>query len=514
MTLLLALTIFLGVAGCSKEDEPLPENAVNTENTENTEKTPQEEAQDASTGDKPVLQTAFVQAKGEPSIAAASAILVEQTTGTILFDKNAKEKMYPASMTKMVTALVVMDHFNADELITVGTEINEVSLDSSKAGHILGETLTVKNLIRGLIIPSGNDSANVLAAAVAKKVENDPNLSFIESQNVFAKLMNEKAKELGAVNTHFTNAHGYHDENHYSCAYDMALFARAYLDNSTLTEIANEKSFAGNGADNMFVQSEGMKTQDYAWRSHNLLITDNEYNYSYASGIKTGFTNEAGHCVSAAAEKDGNIFIAIIFNSPDPGRWVDAKSLFEFGFNSYEKVHLGKVATPVEEVPLTKHNRLEGDTLGVVFNRDVITYLPTGAGSKITTNTVYEEKYLDENKDGTFKLKAPIAKDEKIGTVSFQVDGKTVMTEDVYAGRGVTKGTIWSNIKYFFKNFTSIIFSKNGLIGLGVIVGICVLLFVGFRILGGRRRKRYSGGYSLRQPSSLRRGRKSRRRFK
>ncbi len=156
---------------------------------------------------------------------------------------------------------------------------------------------------------------------------------------------------------------------------------------------------------------------------------------------------------------------------------------------------------------------LEGDNLNVVFNRDVVTYLPIGAGSKVTTTTVYEEKYLDENKDGTFKLKAPIAKDEKVGTVSFQMDGKTVMTEDVYAGREVTKGTIWSNIKYFFKNFTSIVFSKNGLIGLGVIVGVCVLIFVGLRIFGGRRR-RYSGGYSLRQPSSLRRGRRGRRRFK
>lgn len=509
--LLLAMTLSLGVAGCGKDEKPLPES---TDNIENTESAVQEgeQVETIDVANTPLLQTAFIEADNAPDIAAASAILVEQSTGTILFDKNAKEKMYPASMTKMVTALVVMDYFKADELISVGTEINEVSLDSSKAGHIVGETLTVKNLIRGLIIPSGNDSANVLAAAVAKKVENNPNLSFAESQDIFARLMNDKAKELGAVNTHFTNAHGYHDENHYSSAYDMALFARAYLDNTTLTEIANEKSFAGNGADNMFAQGDGMKTQEYAWRSHNLLITDNEYKYGNASGIKTGFTNEAGHCVSAAAEKDGETLIAIIFNSPDPGRWVDAKNLFEFGYNAYEKVELGKVATPLEAVPLTKHNRLQGDTLDVVFNRDVVTYLPEGTSGRVSTTTAYEQTYLDENKDGTFKLKAPIAKDTKVGTASFQIDGKTVLTEGVYAGREVAKGTIWNNIKYFFKNFTSIVFSMKGLIGLGVILAVGVFIFLGLRIFGGRRR-RYSSGYTLGKPSSRRRSKRGRRRF-
>lgn len=504
IALLLALALSMNVTGCGKDDKPLPKNTENIVQDE-------EQVETSATSDTPKLKSAFLQADKVPEVAAESAVLVEQSTGTILFDKNAQQKMFPASMTKMVTALVVMDYFKADELITVGTEINEVSLDSSKAGHIVGETLTVKNVIRGLIIPSGNDSANVLAAAVAKKVKKNENLSFSESQEIFAGLMNDKAKELGAVNTHFTNAHGYHNENHYSCAYDMALFARAFLDNATLTEIANEKSFAGNGADNMFTQDQGMKTQDYAWRSHNLLITDNEYNYSYASGIKTGFTNEAGHCVSAAAEKDGETLISIIFNSPDPGRWVDAKNLFEFGFNAYEKVELGKAAATLEEVPLTKHNRLEGDTLNVVFNRDVVTYLPTGISDKVSATKEYEEKYLDENKDGTFKLKAPIGKDEKVGKVSFEIDGKTVLSEDVYAGREVTKGTIWNNIQYFFKNFTSILFSVKGLIGLGIIVGIGILIFLGIKLFGGRRRR--TVGYSFRKPVSRRRGKRGRRRF-
>ncbi len=496
---LLAMTVSLGLAGCGKKEAP-PQGEEAAQNAAEAE-TPAE---------MPALQTAFAQAENPPEITAGTAILVEQSTGTILYDKNAKDKMYPASMTKMITALVVMDYFKPDELITVGTEINEVSLDSSKAGHLVGETITVKNLIRGLIIPSGNDSANVLAAAVAKKVQKNENLSFAECQDAFAGLMNEKAKALGAVNTHFTNAHGYHDDSHYSCAYDMALFAKEYLENSTLAEIANEKSFSGNGADNLFTEDDGMKTLDYAWKSHNLLITNNEYSYGYASGIKTGFTNEAGDCVAASAKKDGTTLIAIIFNSSDPGRWVDGKNLFEFGFDAYEKVELGKAGEVLETVPLVKHNRLEGDTLDAVFDRDEIAYLPTGMAAQVTKAAVYDEALVSMGKDEVLKLKAPLAKDTKIGTVDFQIDGKTILTAEVYTGREVSKGTIWSNIKYFFKNFGSIVFSVKGLIGLGALVVAGVVLFILFRILGRRRRR--SRGYSFRKPLS-RRGRGRRRRF-
>ena len=125
-----------------------------------------------------------------PEVVAQTAILGEASTGKIIYEKDMDKKMYPASMTKLITALVALDHLNADALLTVGTEINEIPWDSSKAGHLVGETLTVKNLIRGLLIPSGNDSANVLAVAVARKVKNDESLPFEECINVFTELMN------------------------------------------------------------------------------------------------------------------------------------------------------------------------------------------------------------------------------------------------------------------------------------------------------------------------------------
>lgn len=164
--LCLAAAVAFGAAGCGKEKKETQQdkNAVAADDTKEDKKT--EKAADA-------LQTAVMLADQAPELQAEAAILIEASSGTILYEKNATQKMYPASMTKMLTALVALDYFKPEDLIVVGSEINEVSLDSSKAGHELGETLTVENAIRGLIIPSGNDSANAVAAAVAKKAEND-----------------------------------------------------------------------------------------------------------------------------------------------------------------------------------------------------------------------------------------------------------------------------------------------------------------------------------------------------
>ena len=494
LVLLMIAVLCLSSVGCGKDkDEDASDPA-----------TTQEEGvpADVDTAVNTDLLEAAVQfAPNTPMITAKSVVLVEQSTGTILYEKGLKEKMYPASMTKMLTALIVLDYFSADELVKVGTEINEVSWDSSKAGHLVGETLTIENLIRGLIIPSGNDSANVAAAVVAQRAQNDSNLTFSQSQTVFAELMNEKATELGAQNSHFTNAHGYHDENHYSCAYDMALFALEYMKNPTLATIASERSYAGNGADNMFTPEEGVLTMDYAWRSHNLLITDNEYQYDNAIGIKTGFTNEAGDCLATAAQKDGKTLIAIIFGAEDPSRWTEGKALFEYGFNQYEEVQLLSASGTLEAVPLAKQNKLEGSSADVTVSGGISVYLPTGMKDRVTFTTSYLDDYKVETKDGEIKLNAPFEKGTQLGAVTYTVDGKTIVQANVIAKDDVAKWTVWSNIKYFFKNFGAIVFTTTGLIGLVVVIAIVVVVLV-LRKRSARRRKRKNVGYSFRTPSS------------
>ena len=487
MALLLAAAVTFGAAGCGKDEAEEQQDAavVKEENGENGEAGEEPKAEEA-------LQTAFILADGAPAVTASAAILVEESTGTILFEKNADQKMYPASMTKMLTAMLVLDYYEPEELIKVGSEINEVSLDSSKAGHVVGETLTVKNLIRGLIIPSGNDSANVAATIVARRAEDDDSLSFSRCEAVFADLMNRKAAELGATDTHFSNAHGYHADDHYTTGRDMILIAQEYMKNEVLAEIANEKSFAGNGADNMFDNNEGIKTQDYAWRSHNLLITSGEYNYGYASGIKTGFTGEAGDCLAAAAEKDGMRLLAIIFDSEDPGRWLDAKNLFEYGFNNYAKTTVAAATETIAEAPLTKHKKSEGDTLPVVLGEALVTYLPVGAEEALQATVGYNDTYAVTDNEGNIALKAPIEKGAEVGTATYTANGKVVYEAPVYAGRDVAKGTIFSTIAYLFSNLFTL---KGVLTVVGILVVIVVVILI-VKLLS-RRRGRRRGGYSF-----------------
>ena len=491
IALFLAAMFTFSAVGCGK-DKTEQQQAAAENNAADAEGGKKKE----KPAEKELLQKAWVMAEDAPDIAASAAILIEKSTGTILYEKNADQKMYPASMTKVLTALVALDYFKPEELIKVGSEINEVSLDSSKAGHIAGETLTMKNAIRGLIIPSGNDSANVVAAAVARRAENDENLSFSQCEAIFTDLMNKKAAELGATNSHFSNAHGYHTESHYTTAKDMALISRAFMENKTLEEIANEKGFSGNGADGMFATDTSVKTQDYAWRSHNLLIMDGEYNYGYASGIKTGFTDEAGDCVTAAAKKDGMNLIAVVFHSEDPNRWLDAKNLFEYGFNGYVEAKVAGADEAVAEVALTKHKKSQGDTLAVVPGEPLVTYLPADAADKLEVSVEYNDTYAETDKEGNVSLRAPIEKGAEVGTASYKVDGKVVLKAPVYAGRDVAKGNIFSTIGHLLGS----IFTLKGILTVvGIVVVVAVVLLI-LKLIGGRR-NRHRGGLGFGAPS-------------
>jgi D-alanyl-D-alanine carboxypeptidase (penicillin-binding protein 5/6) len=434
------------------------------------------------------------------NVTSTSAILVEESTGKVLYSKNPNAKMYPASMTKLITALVLLDYFKPDDIITVGAEINDVSLDSSKAGHVRGESLTVENLLRGLLIPSGNDSAVVIATAVAKKVENNESLSEPECEKVFADLMNKKAEKLGCKNTHFVNPHGYHDDNHYTCASDMALIAAEALKNSTISEIGSEKEFSGNGLGDLKDSHPDLKTQDYTWESHNMLITDNQYRYEYADGLKTGFTDEAGDCVTATAKKDGVRLIAVVFNSPDPSRWLDAKNLFNYGFENYGFVKLNKVGDTVASAGLVYNKSADGNTLALTVKDDVSLFIKKSEAQNITTeikitNNDILTKNKEKDENNLPKLMAPIAKDTEIGIVNYKApDGTLLASAKLYSSRDVEKASLIGRIFYNVKTVVSGVVSNHLLLKISILV-IVILFIIILLLLKKRKRKYYSRTY-------------------
>ena len=208
----------------------------------------------------------------EPSIYARSASLYNPDEGTFLYSKDMETKIYPASMTKILTVIILLEYFNPSDIIVVGSEVNEVSLDSSKAGHIRGESLSVETIIRGLIIPSGNDTAVVAACAVARKYKDDQNLSYSQCMTVFSTLMNDKAASFGCTNTHFSNPHGYHADDHYTTCHDMSLIVAQALKNELISQVSKEKSYSGSGVGSATIGADAV-VQEYNWVSHNLLIT-------------------------------------------------------------------------------------------------------------------------------------------------------------------------------------------------------------------------------------------------
>ena len=301
--------------------------------------------------------------------------------------------------------------------------------------------------------------------------------------------MNKKAEELGCKNSHFSNAHGYHDDNHYTTAYDMALITKEALKNETIKKIASEKSFSGDGSGNTLEENTNLVTQTYNWRSHNLLIADGEYNYEYATGLKTGFTDQAGDCVAATAEKDGTQLIAIIMNSEDPNRWLDARNLFEYGFNNFSINTLQKNGDVVETAGLTNNNKLNGNTLDVIVKEDIANYMLNSDVENVEKVIKYNDDLVAENKDDSSEtavtLKAPISKDSEVGTIKYELNGKTIKEAKLYASTDVEKSTILSSIQYFFKN----LFTLSNLIILAIIIIVLLIIVIIIRIIRNRRRR-------------------------
>lgn len=280
---------------------------------------PPEESSDTSSAPEFGQSIPAMSAGTFNSVGTQYCILYDVTHDAILYSKNSAERAYPASVTKLLTAAVASEYCQPDTPFTVGDEQDFVQEGSSLAYLQRGQRLTFEGLLDAMLLPSGNDAAYTMACGVGRIVANDPTLPAADAVALFVELMNEKAREQGCRDSHFANPDGFHHDDHYTTAYDMARIAVACME---IEPVAKSCSKTVGRA--VFLSGE-----DVTWYSTNKLLGS----YRYATGLKTGSTDEAGPCLAASAEKDGTQLVAILFQSADAySRYDDATTLFTEGF--------------------------------------------------------------------------------------------------------------------------------------------------------------------------------------
>jgi D-alanyl-D-alanine carboxypeptidase (penicillin-binding protein 5/6) len=269
-----------------------------------------------------VIEAALDINNPEIELDAKAAILFDVATREVLYYKAALEPVFPASTIKLLNALVALEQCKEEEEVTVGEEILLVASDSTKAYLKEGQVLTIRNLLEGMLLPSGNDAAYVIAAYVGNKSLQKKAATKEEAIVEFVRLMNCKAQELGVKNSCFKTPDGYDAIGQYTTAYDMGMIGLAAIKNNTVLEIVKKSS-----ARNIFVSGE-----DVTWESTNALIKKNSGRYySYAIGLKTGTSTMAGRCLIAAARKEDREILCVVMNSSSSGRWDDSTALLKYG---------------------------------------------------------------------------------------------------------------------------------------------------------------------------------------
>lgn len=365
-----------------------------------------------------ILFTATVFAEPEDNVletesefSAPSYILVNLDNGEVLKEHNSDKKMYPASTTKIMTAMLALEKLDSEGESTVSNNaVMSISWDSSKLGLYEGETFNNYDLIKGMMVASGNDAANVLAESVSGNVSD------------FVALMNSTAKELGCTGTNFTNTHGLTDENHYTTASDMAKIAKKAMENPEFREIAKTTYFE-------LPKTDKCDVDRVFYTTNNLLtkIRRSDYIYSPATGIKTGYTDAARNCLVASAEKDGVRLLTVIFGaSVIDGvntAYTDTKALMEWGFDNYKSKKVIAAGEIADERSI-KHAK-KNKTVKLIAQDDFTAVLKKDADESLITKkiTVYTP------------IMAPVTTEDKLGQMEIFYNGELLGTIDLTADK-------------------------------------------------------------------------------
>lgn len=368
-----------------------------------------------------MMQSVVVFAEGNTDLGlnAKSAILMEESTGNILYESNPDERLPIASVTKVMTMLLIMEAVDSgkislDDMVTVSE--NAMSYGGSTMFLETGEKLTVNDMLKGIAVASANDGCVAMAEHLAG------------SESAFVDMMNEKAKELGMENTHFMNTNGLDEDDHYSSARDVAIMSRELMKHETIFNYTS-------------IWMDTLRGGKFQLANTNKLIRF----YDGANGLKTGSTSKALCCLSAAAKRNDMQLIAVVLGAPTSAeRFASAKSLLDYGFANYAVNTQITAGDEVQKIAVEKGVDKE---VGVVAGDSCSTLVKKGQEDNIT-----KEIKIDET------ITAPIEAGQKIGTMTISRDGEVIADIDLNASSAVEKKGIGLIIKDFF---ATIFFGSN-----------------------------------------------------
>lgn len=368
-----------------------------------------------------MMQSVVVFAEGNTDLGlnAKSAILMEESTGNILYESNPDERLPIASVTKVMTMLLIMEAVDSgkislDDMVTVSE--NAMSYGGSTMFLETGEQLTVNDMLKGIAVASANDGCVAMAEHLAG------------SESAFVDMMNEKAKELGMENTHFMNTNGLDEDDHYSSARDVAIMSRELMKHETIFNYTS-------------IWMDTLRGGKFQLANTNKLIRF----YDGANGLKTGSTSKALCCLSAAAKRNDMQLIAVVLGAPTSAeRFASAKSLLDYGFANYAVNTQITAGDEVQKIAVEKGVDKE---VGVVAGDSCSTLVKKGQEDNIT-----KEIKIDET------ITAPIEAGQKIGTMTISRDGEVIADIDLNALSAVEKKGIGLIIKDFF---ATIFFGSN-----------------------------------------------------
>ncbi|SFL42672.1 D-alanyl-D-alanine carboxypeptidase family protein [Pelosinus propionicus] len=336
-----------------------------------------------------------------PKIEAQAAILIDAKTGQILFEKNSHIRNAPASTTKVLTAIIAIESGRLDEEVKVSSRAANTAGSSMHLST--GQLISMRELVIGLLLRSGNDAAVAIAEHLAGSVDN------------FVMLMNEKAQSLDAANSHFANPHGLTAVNHYSTAFDLAWIARYALTNPLFSMIVNTKE-----TNIEWLDRKG-KEHDQSLKNTNKLL----WLLEEADGVKTGTTNQAGPCLISSATRGNQKLIAVVLH--DHSRWYDSMQLLKYGFDAFELYEYAAKNDILGSIPVEEGI---GSLIDAVVSNTASVVVPAADYEHVTVSVNLPEQ-----------IKAPVYQGQKIGEIVFLVHQKAIKTVDITSGQTIEERT-------------------------------------------------------------------------